>query len=47
MTIPFRHIPSGTDAAIYDLEAPIVEHLLNSHKLIKNHVIGMESNPIN
>jgi len=26
-----------TDAAIYDLETPVVQHLLNSYKLTKNH----------
>jgi len=33
----------GTDAAVYDLEAPVIQHLLNSYKLIKNHGIATES----
>ncbi len=36
-----------TDVAIYDLEAPVVKHLLNSYKLIKNGNTVTESNPVN
>ena len=35
-----------TDASIYDLEAPVVKHLLNSYKLIKNSNTITESNPV-
>jgi len=33
-------IKYATDAATYDLEAPVMQHVLNSYKLIKNHDTG-------
>jgi hypothetical protein len=36
-----------TDAAIYDLEAPVIQHLLNAYKLLKNGNTITESNPVN
>jgi hypothetical protein len=36
-----------TDAAIYDLETPVIQHLLNTYKLIKNGYTSSESSPVN
>jgi hypothetical protein len=36
-----------TDAAIYDLEAPVVQHLLTTYKLLNNGNAIPESNQIN
>ena len=35
-----------TDASVYDMEAPVVKHLLNSYKLIKNGNTITESNAV-
>jgi hypothetical protein len=35
-----------TDASIYDMEAPVIKHLLSSYKLIKNSNTITESNPV-
>jgi plastocyanin len=40
-------IKYATDPATYDLEAPVMQHVLNSYKLIKNYDTGMESNTLN
>ncbi|TLX86880.1 MAG: hypothetical protein E6L04_03195 [Thaumarchaeota archaeon] len=36
-----------TDAAIYDLETPVIQHLLNTYKLLKNVNIVAEANLVN
>lgn len=40
-------IKYSTDAAIYDKEAPVIQHLLNTYKFAKNANTMTESNPVN
>jgi PsbP-like protein len=36
-----------TDSAVYDLEEPIIQHLLSTYKLLKNGNTGSDSNTVN